>query len=384
MPDNKKDLKPEVAPKGKKNIVKIGDVLGSTTGVKSKIFTDDIGSMSDMGPLFQSSNIYNRYDIQWYDKFNRFGCVDPYNSLSHTKEYLFFTKPDLHICEPGTRKLNPELSNNSFFTEMLERYPQVIEQLQKSILPEGSKNYNPFMPLLSNSVKNKLDMPEMTASVVDNSATIFGTSIDYRGDAFNSNEKHEFSLEFEDTRYLEIYHFFRALEEYAQLKKFGIVTPPNINMMEVDENGYAYSSYIENKELHDQFSIFKFIVDEDYEDIVYYALLQGVFTKTTPREAFSDIDPNGGLRYTVQFEAQFVDDMKPQILVDFNELIKDTMKLSDTPSWLEIYNDRTGEIDGNWATAPYVVRQYRNNTSPRAWLAPKSMKYKYKLKWRTR
>lgn len=223
-------------------------------------------------------------------------------------------------------------------------------------------------------------MPEITAGVVDTAATIFGTSIDYRGDAFNAGEKYEFSLEFEDTRYLELYIMFKAMEEYAQLKKFGIVTPPNINKVPADDNGYAYSQYIQNKELHDQFSIFKFILDEDYQDIVYYGFLVGVFTKSVPREAFSDLDPNNGLRYNVQFEAQFVDDMKPYILTDFNNLVSNMS--SPGKKLLSVYNTKTGEVDGRWAKSPYVIKQHKSTTDPAAWLAPASMEYKYQLKWR--
>lgn len=357
------------------------DPLKPTTGVESGIFSDNIHSMSDMGMILQANNIYNRRDMALYDKFSRFGILDPYNSLAGTKEYLFFTKPDLHICKPGTHELNKQLSNSNFFTELAKRYPQVIGQLQKSTETEKSGSYNPFMTLLSNTVKSKLDMPGMDAKVIDTGATIFGTSIDYRGDAFNSGEKYEFSLEFEDTKYLELYHFFKAMEEYAQLKKIGIVTPPNINNAP-ESKGYAYSRYLEKKELHDQFSIFKFIVDDDYQDIIYYAMFVGVFTKSTPREAFSDINPDGGLRYNVQFEAQFVDDMKPYILDVFNGLINDTMVLNKEEEWLDIYNGKIGEVDGRWAKTPYVVRQEKKYTNPDAWLAPQTMEYKYQLRWR--
>lgn len=353
--------------------------LEPTTGVESGIFSGNM--FKDFDLLLQSSNIYNRKNMDMYNKFNRFGVLDPYNALAGTKEYLFFTKPDLHICKPGTHELNPQIANYDFFSELYERYPQIIEQLQKSINAEKSSSYNPFMTILSNTVKNKLDMPSMDAKVIDTGATIFGTSIDYRGDAFNSGEKYDFSLEFEDTKYLELYHLFRAMEEYAQLKKIGIVTPPNVDDAK-ETDGYAYSKYIANKELHDQFSIFKFIVDDDYQDIIYYALLAGVFTKSTPREAFSDINPDGGLRYNVQFEAQFVDDMKPYILIQFNDLINSTMYLTENAGWLDVYNGTIGEVDGRWARTPYVVRQYKSKTASKAWLAPQSMKYKYQLRWR--
>lgn len=345
----------------------------------------DIDQDSGFKYIMQAANLYDRSEIPWYTKFNRFGLLDPYNALRGSKEYLFFTKPDLHICEPGTNTLNPELSNQPFFVELAARYPQVVEQLQKSVKP-FSGSPNPFICLLSNSVKNKLDMPEISANVIDTGATIFNTSIDYRGTAFNAGEKFDFSLEFEDTKYLEIYMFFKAYEEYEQLKKIGLVTPPNINNAPKDKYGYNYNTYLQNKELHDQFAIYKVIVDEDYEDIIFYGLLQGVFPKTAPREAFSDIDASNGLRYNIQFEANFVDDSKPYILTEFNALIDEEMKLKTEnikdEDWLPIYNELIGSTDGRWAVAPYIVKQTRDKTKPKAWLAPNTMNYKYKLKWR--
>ena len=153
-----------------------------------------------------------------------------------------------------------------------------------------------------------------------------------------------------------------------------------------DKYGYNYNTYLQNKELHDQFAIYKVIVDEDYEDIIFYGLLQGVFPKTAPREAFSDIDASNGLRYNIQFEANFVDDSKPYILTEFNALIDEEMKLKTEnikdEDWLPIYNELIGSTDGRWAVAPYIVKQTRDKTKPKAWLAPNTMNYKYKLKWR--
>lgn len=356
---------------------KLDKTVGELTGY-------DVNTDPGLKAVMQSSNLYDRSSIPWYDKFNRFGIIDPYNSLSGTKEYLFFTKPDLHICTPGTDTLNPQLANNSFFYELAMRYPQVISQLQKSMKPFDGTNTNPFMAVLSNSVKNKLELPEMSTTEIDTSATIFGTSIDYRGDAFSSNEKHEFSLEFEDTKYLELYHLFRAYEEYEELKKIGIVSPPNINKFPEDKAGYSYNQYLSNKELHDQFAIYKFVVDSDYEELIYYAVCQGVYFKTVPREAFSDIDATNGLRYNVQMKAQFIDDMKPYILTDFDALVRESMGLGGMKDaeWLDIYNDKIGATDGRWAVAPYIVKQQRDDTDAKAWLAPTTMKYKYKLKWR--
>ena len=331
----------------------------------------------------KSNNLFNRSDIQWYSKFNRFGYVDPFNGVSNTKEYLFFTKPDLHIVEPGTGTLNPELSGSSFFNELINIHPDIIEQLQQSSDIFGSGNANPFMPLLSNSVKTSLELPEISAEMTDTSATIYGTSIEYRRDGFNSDEKHDFSLEFEDTRYLEIYHFFKAYEEYQRIRNDGIITPPNIDNAPVDpDSGYAYSYYIRTGRLHDQYAIYKIVTDEDYETILYYALVQGVTSKTVPRDAFSDFKADGGLRYSVGFRGQFVKDMEPWILSNFNSTITNSGILSKEATFLPIYNAQKGRVDGDWATMPFIVREQVDKMGPGVWLGPSNTKYIYKLKWR--
>lgn len=334
---------------------------------------NNIFKISDLNEVLWANGIYNRSDIQWYKKFKRFGegALDPYNAVSGTKEYLFFTKPDLHIVLPGKSSLNPELENQPYFVELLQRYPDVIAQLQAS---NGIRSKTPFMNILSNSVKNTLELGSVTSSVVDTSATIYGTSYNYRGWGYTSDEKQEFSLEFEDTKYLEIYNLVKAYEEYERLKHIGMVTPPNIDNAPM-VNGKCFSYYIKNKILHDQFSIYKFIVEDDGESIIYYAKLWGVFFKSVPRDTFSDMKPDGGLTYAVEFEAAFVDDMNPTILTDFNNIVSPYINNTDV---LPIYNTNKRMVDGRWATIPYVVKVKKNSS----WNGPNSMNHSYKLKWR--
>ena len=337
---------------------------------KHKIFSKNL---SELNEVLWANNLCHRSDIVWYKKFNRFGALDPYNALGRTREYLFFTKPDLHIVEPGTNTLNPELGNQPYFAELRSRYPDVISQLQNS---SSIGNGGPFMVLLSNAVKNTLELPTISSSVVDTPSTIYGTSYNYRGWGFTSDEKVEFSLEFEDTRYLEIYNLVKAYEEYERLKHIGVVTPPNIDNAP-SVNGRNFNYYIKNKILHDQFSIYKFIVDEDGETIVHYSKLWGVFFKNVPRDAFSDMKVEGGLTYNVDFEAAFIDDMNPTILTDFNQLVSPYL---DNTKDLPIYNQSKRMINGAWATIPVITKVSKKNNS--VWNGPNTMNHIYKLKWR--
>lgn len=329
-------------------------------------------NLSDLNDVLWANSIYNRSDIQWYSKFNRFGALDPFNAMSGSREYIFFTKPDLHLVEPGTNILNAELANQPYFKELINRYPDVISQLQNS---NGIGDKGPFMALLSNAVKNSLEIPTITATTIDTPATIYGTAYNYRGWGYSSDEKVEFSLEFEDSKYLEIYNLLKAYEEYGRLKHIGLVTPPNIDGAP-DVGGVNFNYYVRNKILHDQFSVYKFIVEDDGETLIYYSKLWGVFFKNVPRDAFSDMKVEGGLRYAVDFEAAFIDDMNPTILADFNQLV---MPYTDNTKDLPVYNQSKRMIDGSWAKMPIISRV---SNEVKSWNGPSTMKYSYKLKWR--
>lgn len=308
---------------------------------------------ADVSRLIKSAGIYDRADIEWYNKFNRFGYIDPYNNVTTTREYVFFTKPDLHMFDSkDSGILNPELASLPIFVDAHMRYRPVMEQLQISADPN-----NPFMNLLSNSLKSTLDLPGINAEDVQTSQNIYGTTLSYRKGSYQSDEAHEFSLEFEDTKYLEVYMLFKLFDEYERRKTWGDITPPDLN--------YRY-----RKILHDQFSIYKFIVGEDGMQILYYAKLTGVYPKSVPRDAFSDMPDNGALRFSVQFKAQFVEDMDPRILVDFNTLTLPKYLVTRT---LPLYNTNLGAPDPTWAATPFI-----GAVTPR----PGRVQSNYYLGWR--
>lgn len=282
--------------------------------------------------LLNSQGLYSKKDINnaKFNKYSRFGRVlDPYGRLNAGREYLFFVKPDLHICIPyGKTKadtiykiggfdksntisssgltLNPQLTDRTYFTSLLNTNPNVIKELQKS----ASSSIDPFCHLLSFSVNSSLSLDSSNAQTMDNPATIYGTSYKYLQDSEASDEAYNFSLEFVDDKYLNTYHFFKAYSEYHIARKSGLVTPPDV-------------SYYQYKKLHNTMGIYKFIVAEDMETIVYWAYLWGVYPTTCPRDAFSDasFSDGNGLTFSVSFEAAFIEDMTPTVLYQFNQLM---------------------------------------------------------------
>ena len=163
-------------------------------------------------------------------------------------------------------------------------------------------------------------------------------------------------MEFKDTKDLSVYHFFRAYEDYQTIKHHGQLPP--------------YIEYIMEKILYDQYSIYKFLVDEDMETIIYYAKCYGVTSKSLPRDTFTNNDFSGGITYSVDFHASFFDDMNPMIIKEFNSLSKsyyDSRKYQ-----VDIHNHILDRVDNRPANAAYIVTEPSANFGHDV----------YKLKWR--
>lgn len=313
---------------------------------------------------YHGSNLYTRNEIKnrLYTQTFRYGLINPYGAISTGREYLFFTKPDLNIYETD-KSLRVENNLQSFLQSIPfwidlknSRSNTTIEALQLSKNKE-----DPFNHLLQNSVISNLDIPGLVAETIETPKNMYGVGYSYRGSSESSDDDLDFSLEFKDTRYLDVYMFFKAYEEYETLKHHGVIAPSKY--------------YITNKIVHDQFSIYKFIVDEDMETILYYGKYYGVMPKSLPRDVFSSAMFDTGLSYSVEFKAAFYEDMKPDILADFNYIsgsLYNNQKYQINP-----YNQILGKADMRPAKAAAVIK---DTTSPAALNSPAG--YVYKLKWR--
>lgn len=321
------------------------------------------------------SNLFTRDEIDLYNNIYRFGLYNPYGAVTNLKEYLFFTKPDLNIIERDdvtgsikSNELTEGLKNSTFWRELKEDKPQIIDLLQNSKTSGWNK-------LLQNSVISNLEIPGLEGTVTESPVNNYGVGFQYRGTSEASDDSIDFSLEFKDTKWLDVYYFFRAYEDYQTLKHHGTVSP--------------WKGYITNRILHDQFSIYKFLVDDDMETIVYWCKLYGVMPMNLPRDVFSTADFSSGLSYTINFKAAFFEDMRKDILIDFNNLsttFEGDLK-SHSSSYsnyqLETYNDETHTGDYRPAKSAYIAK-YKRQT---ALDAPMGMgkyepKWVYKLKWK--
>lgn len=308
--------------------------------------------------------LYARNDIDLYNKTYRFGLFNPYGALTQTKEFLFFTKPDLHIFQIAddtgilTGKLNEGLLNDPFWVDLGKNRKKTIKLLQSSY---NRTSKDPFNHLLQNQVISNLEIPALSADSIETATNAYGVSLSYRGSSESSDDNLEFSLEFKDTKQLDVYYFFKAYEEYETLKHHGIIRP--------------YKKYIIDKVLHDQFAIYKFLVDDDMETILYYGKYYGVMPVSLPRDVFSNSNFDGGLSYSINFKAAFYEDMRPEILADFNAVSKTFY--NTLPYRVDIYNNILDRADNRPAKAAYIVKDSSTISQ-----SVSSTGFTYKLKWR--
>lgn len=350
---------------------------------------------SSISDIMLANNLPTKDDIRYYDRFSRFGVIDPYNKFSFGKEYLFFTKPDLHIYKPNTTELQSTFITDAFFNDLHYRHPNVIGQLQKSAgctTATRDQVISPFMNLLTNSVSNTLDLSGLTAGTMDGPANMWGGSNTYRKDAWLGDENVEFSLEFEDTKNLDIYYLLKAYENYHRYMMMGYIYPPNISAAPETDGAY-YDAYTSNKELHTTMGIYRFILDDDFTTILYWAYICGAYFVNVPRDGFNGINGmvSDGLKYTVDFKAYCVDDMNPLILSNFNRIVRSSYPKNNIESAILNYIDSNGKlygdrpsnlesnnrINGTWPLFPLIQQSARTSTSG----LPSTMKYNYKLLW---
>ena len=315
--------------------------IGGSLTINSKSSLKFNSSSGDVKAAIMSHGIYDRYDMNWHKKFTRFGIIDPNNAMTNTKEYIFITKPDLCLFNTNGDGVNPILSNNPFFVDTIPRYTDMAKQLQSSV----SAGDGPFMNVLSNAVTSTLDIPGISSDDVETGGNIMGTRMSYRGTSYKSDINTDFNLEFEDTKYLDIYMLFKMYDEYEKLKW-------NAALDFSKCGSDRWQNYIINKVLHDQVSIYKFVVAEDGYRIIYWARITGCYPNSIPRDAFSDTSGSGPQKLTVGWKGHFVRDMDPVIIYQFNQIVSGMVSKSKKD--LPLFNTSRHMMEGSWATIPYV------------------------------
>lgn len=295
---------------------------------------------SELRKLMRANGVYEASDMLYWSTFYRFPRIDPFNYVDGLKEYDFFTKPDLPLLSSGN--LTSEANNIPYF-RYLYNTGYIYTVLENLCYSNGNTAACPFIRILSNRRSSNIDIPDIMVDELESAQNMYGTRILYPKSSMQSDENIDFSVEFEDTRYLEIYNLFKTWDIYRQLKWLGLIHPSQ--------------TYIENKILYDHIAVYKFLVDNDGETILHFSKWTGVFPKTISRSSFSEVPQGGPLKVTIGFKLSgWFEDQSPNILSDFNGLIGNWLgkDVLDNPKEVPIWDDEILAVSGESVDYPYI------------------------------
>ena len=99
---------------------------------------------NNLDQLYHAHGIFDPKNIDYFGKRYRNGILNPYQTVSRVREYLFFTKPDLNILaqditgkvKGGCKASNlfSTLQDIPFWQVLVDKYPEVIGCLHQQII----------------------------------------------------------------------------------------------------------------------------------------------------------------------------------------------------------------------------------------------------------
>ena len=290
----------------------------------------------------RANGVYELRDMNYNTSFYRFARWDPYHLVEGTKEIVFFTKPDLSILANGSLNTSKE-SNAAEVTLFKSLYDLGYGKTTLTDLcyKNGIVDKEcPFIRILTNRISAPLDVPDIRVDSLETAQNMYGTKLFYPKSSMSSDENIEFSAEFEETNHLEIYYLFKAWDYYRRLCWLGVMRP-NIN-------------YILNKILCDHIAVYKFILDNDGESILFCCKWTGVYPVSISRNTFGDVPEKGPLKMTVGFkQSGWFEDTDSVVISDFNALVS-TWKYSYEA--MDIWDPEIQAISGENVSIPYIVQ----------------------------
>lgn len=376
------------------NITDTGGPIGPTPSIELK--RQEIASQmqetdSDLKRTLHANGVFFLEDMKFNDSFYRYPRNDPYNYVDGAREYLFFTKPDLPLVHDGNASgvdafLTAPAKNIAYFTDLAES-PGYRKSVFSNLSYSGVKKYDgcPFIRILSNRKTSNMDIPDLQVEELETAVNMYGTKILYPKSSSSSDEGVDFNIEFEDDRFCEIYHLFKVWDYYRTLKWYGVVSPASFlkeygdnktNRTTFDEVLHAmerdimepnhtydtpegdYVNYLFYKVLHDHIRVFKFLIDNDGETVLYAASAIGCYPKTIQRSTFSEIPDRGPLKINIGFKVSgWFDDNMTSVIQDFNDIVGSWKTYQEcTENEWPIYDDSIGFVSQELVDVPFIVK----------------------------
>lgn len=270
--------------------------------------------------------------------YNRFHY--PIADLEHRKAFrnLFFTRPECYIyCTEG--KLSEQCEHDDTIASSHSRYPHISKMLSPVYVtgtfgPGYKDKYlrDNINYMLSNRAKG-FSITEETLSVNESvGKSIEGYTV-VPGMHVESHQGGTISVSFTDTKYLEIYEYFRIWMNYIYKRKKGVLEPPFAkysyknnfptfgtgSVMAPEDKAFWLHPY--DRALEYCASLFDFVTNEANDRILYWCKYYGIYPISLAINGLnseSNQPMAGEITVDVTFRYQYKLPCENKSLVEFN------------------------------------------------------------------
>lgn len=266
--------------------------------------------------------------------YNRFHY--PIADLEHRKAFrnLFFTRPECYIyCNEGKLAVQCELDDT--MASANSRHPHVLKLLSP-VYVTGAIGPNPkIMDNINYMISNRANgfsITEETLSVQESTGkSIEGYTVT-EGMHLESHQGGTFNVSFTDTKYLDVYEYFRLWMNYIYKRRKGTFEPPYSRYAYTNDYPEFADSPLSAKDkafyLHPYdraieytASLFDIVTNEANDRIIYWCKYYGIFPTSVSISGLNS--DNGGpmvdkITVDVTFRYQYKLPCENKSLVEFN------------------------------------------------------------------
>lgn len=321
-----------------------------------------------------NNNIAKSVKFYMYNRFKK-----PDLNMAHNKSFthVFFSRPDLNLLDPTTRKANTQIMNHSEAAMVWRRQPEIFKLLTSSI---RCGDFNDFNFLLSNQVTS-FDIQDESLTT-NEAGKSWGEYTMMYGDSYSGRTAGEFSCNFDETNDYSIINMIKLWITYIDNVSKGAWSPSydlSGNSKWVKDNPMV--NHVYTKTLDYASSVYVFKCGPDGEDVLYWTKYYGVFPVNTGASALSwNINDNVGStpKLNIRFKYAFKRDLSPISLIEFNHIAKVPDSIVSEDSFDPNYNHSSRPYVG----APFIEMRLGEPTLRSGGVACDNVSTQIRLKYR--
>lgn len=303
---------------------------------------DKDGLNNDLDAISSHLNYYSitpeelfNYTVKMY---NRFKIANPADILSRGFAHVFFTRPNCNLFSDnkGQTPVKRVEANPNFKYALCNKRSLLYSLTQVT----NKKTGNPIWNYILSNKALSFSLTDESIDVDKYGKTYHGDSIAFGRSNNESKAAGEFTVSFQDTRDLDVFHIHKLWVDYISNVYIG--------------RWYPKYEYLWERVLDYACSVYYIITAEDNETILFWSKYYGCFPTNIPSSAYGWTagSPIESQKLDVQYQYSFKEDYNPQALVELN--LNTGLTGLTKIEYVSTYNSNLGSIGSTWVGSPFV------------------------------